>query len=166
MSREVLLVGKRVGGDSLGREKGKEELSATGSRTPGRERCKYVWKNLQNGMECNRLPPRKIQQFKTHYDLALPLLQTHISLFTPSTVSYLQLVNTLSHFSAIALAIFSATFSLLIPFCISGFTFNINKHPFVPLQHPIHTFPTLIFSALNLCSSSSDYFQLPWNSIQ
>ena len=41
----------RVGGDSLGREKGKEELTITGSRTPGRERdssifgntCKMVW---------------------------------------------------------------------------------------------------------------------------
>lgn len=34
MSREILLVGRRVGGGTLGRAKGKEEPPAIGSRTP------------------------------------------------------------------------------------------------------------------------------------
>lgn len=132
MRKEVLLVGKSRRRQLRKREGKRGANYHRKQNSRERERFKYFWKHLQNGMECKHLPLRKIQWFKTHATppplpqktkqtptfMIGPCLccQTHILLFTPSTVSYLQLVSTLSHFSAIALAIFSATFSLIIPF--------------------------------------------------
>ena len=94
-------MGTRVGRDSLGREKGKEQLSATGSRTPGRERCKYFWRHLQNGIASSKKnsvvqnsrystpTPAKTKQTPTFMIWPCLCCQTHTSLFTPSTVSYL-----------------------------------------------------------------------------
>lgn len=102
--------------------------------------------------------PAKTKQTPTFMIWPCLCCQTHTSLFTPSTVSYLQLVNTLSHFSATALAIFSATFSLLIPFCVSGFTFNSKLYS--GINTPLCSFSMLFipFPQTDFLSTESVFF--------
>lgn len=47
-------MGTRVGRDSLGREKGKRSYLPQEVELQGRERCKYFWRHLQNGIASSK----------------------------------------------------------------------------------------------------------------
>ena len=163
MRKEVLLVGKSRRRQLRKREGKRGANYHRKQNSRERERFKYFWKHLQNGMECKHLPLRKIQWFKTHatppplpqknktnthlYDWALPLLPNsyftfhsiHSELFVASQYTLSLLCNCTCHL----LCYFLLDNSFLsFRIHLQQQALQWDKHPFVLLQHAIHTFPT------------------------